>query len=179
VLAPTLALAAGDDDQAADHSSPTSRWQMRLALGDGAMRRPGSLTAGLNPSNASLMGDYYFGRSLAGLPSPGGFRATSGLIFGPRSLATNAAFTGSTAFSVGSFGALSSSRDFGDTATIPYLGFGYTGLKPHSGWRYDADLGLVAQNPGGLKQLRPQSLDDSVRDLRLAPLLQLGVSYSY
>jgi hypothetical protein len=183
VLAPAAAAAA-DDALAPEYgNSQTSRWQMRFALGDGAMRRPGFASTGLNPSNASLLGDYYFGRSLAGLPKPSGFRATSGLIFGPRALSTSAAFAGSSSFSVGSqlFGALpmSGAREAGDIATIPYLGVGYTGLKPRSGWRYDADLGLAAQSAGGLKQMRPQSLDDTVRELRLAPLLQLGVSYSY
>ena len=62
---------------------------------------------------------------------------------------------------------------------MPYLGVGYTGLKPHGGWRYNADLGLVAQSPGGMRLIGTQSLDDTIRELRLAPLVQLGVSYSF
>ena len=67
----------------------------------------------------------------------------------------------------------------GDNATLPYLGFGYTGLSARSGWSFSADLGLVAQTPGGIKVIRSQSLDDAVREMRLAPLLQLGVSYAF
>jgi len=59
------------------------------------------------------------------------------------------------------------------------MGVGYTGLSVRSGWSFSADLGLVAQNPGGLKLIRSQSLDDAVREMRLAPLLQFGVSYAF
>ena len=39
---------------------------------------------------------------------------------------------------------------------------------------------LIAQSPGGVLRLgRGQSLDDVVRELRLEPVLQLGVSYSF
>jgi hypothetical protein len=38
----------------------------------------------------------------------------------------------------------------------------------------------MALNPGsGLRLGRGQSLDDVVRDMRLTPVLQLGVSYSF
>ena len=66
-----------------------------------------------------------------------------------------------------------------EVATLPYMGVGYTGLSVRSGWSFSADLGLVAQNPGGLKLIRSQSLDDAVREMRLAPLLQFGVSYAF
>jgi hypothetical protein len=186
---------------AADGDSPTpsadqvswARWQGRLSLGTSTPAwRLGVEGNPYKLSNASLMGDYYFGHSLAG-DAPGrlgGFRATSGLIIGQRGILS----TGQPGFAAGnafSFG----SRLFGqtttpyapdapaDNATLPYLGFGYTGLSARSGWSFSADLGMVAQNPGNGRLGRVfgsgQTLDDAVRDMRLAPLVQLGVSYSF
>ena len=164
---------------------PWARWQGRLSLGTASPAwRPGAESTKV--SSASLMGDYYFGRSLVGPGSTGGFRATSGLIFGPRSSLTTGqpGPAAGNAFSIGSrlFGqaAMPYTGDTtGDNATLPYLGLGYTNLAARSGWSFSADLGLVAQTPGGIKVIRSQSLDDAVRELRLAPLLQLGVSYAF
>ena len=60
----------------------------------------------------------------------------------------------------------------------------HAACRRKSGWSFSADLGLVSQSPGnavrfGRRLRRPQSLDDVVRDMRLAPVLQLGVSYSF
>lgn len=169
---------------------PWARLQSRLSLGTRAAT-PGDAMAtqgiGNKLSSASLMGDYYFSRSLVGTGSSGGFRATSGLIFGPRSSPLSSgqptAAAGS-AFSVGSrlfgpYAAPLTNESPGENATLPYLGFGYTGLSARNGWSFSADLGLVAQQPTGLKLIRSQSLDDAVREMRLAPLVQLGVSYAF
>jgi len=165
---------------------PWARWQGRLSLGTASDAwRPGAESTRL--SGVSLMGDYYFGRSLAGPGSAGGFRATSGLVFGPRALLTSTGQPGLSAghsFSIGSrlFGQTAmpyTSDSTGDIATLPYVGVGYTGLSALGGWSFSADLGLVAQSPGGLKLVRTQSLDDAVRELRLAPLVQVGVSYAF
>ena len=69
---------------------PWARWQARLALGttpapqwrSGADLQDHRLSSGIG--SASLMGDYYFSRSLAAGGIASGFRATSGLIVGPR-----------------------------------------------------------------------------------------------
>jgi hypothetical protein len=68
-----------------------------------------------------------------------------------------------------------------DTPTLPYLGVGYTGLSPRGGWSFNADLGLMSLNPGNAGKLGRvfgggQSLDDTVRDMRWSPVVQLGVS---
>lgn len=166
---------------------PWARWQGRLSLGTTASDtwRPGLESTRVG--SVSLMGDYYFGRSLAGPGSAGGFRATSGLMFGPRALLTSTGQPGLSAghsFSIGSrlFGqtAMPYTNDAaGDNATLPYLGVGYTGLSAPGGWSFSADFGLLAQSPGGLKLVRSQSLDDAVREMRLAPLVQFGVSYAF
>ena len=183
---PTLANAADGDRLTLNPDQlPWARWQGRLSLGTEVQSwRPGLESN--RPTTASLMGDYYFGRSLVGPGSAGGFRATSGLIFGPRSsLSTGQpSLSAGSPFSIGSrlFGqtAMPYTNDSaGDNATLPYLGVGYTGLSAHSRWSFSADLGLVAQSPGGIKVIRNQSLDDAVREMRLAPLVQLGVSYAF
>ena len=173
IATPAMAL-EGDSLSLNPDQLPWARWQGRLSLGNATP---------IKVSSASLMGDYYFGRSLVGA---GGFRATSGLIFGPRTtLATGQPGPAAGgAFSIGSrlFGQSAmpyTSDTSGDNATLPYLGLGYTGLSARSGWSFSADLGLVAQTPGGIKVIRSQALDDAVREMRLAPLLQLGVSYAF
>ena len=185
---------AADGESAASGSGQLlpGRWQGRLLLGTAsAPWRPGADSPAPALSSASLMGDYYFSRWLTGPQTLGGFRATSGLIFGPRSLLGNGqgGFAAGGAFSIGT---RMTGRAFApyavdpaaDSATLPYLGFGYTGLSLHQGWSFSADLGLVAQNAGGTARLgrslyAGQSLDDAVRDLRMTPLLQLGASYSF
>lgn len=187
VLAGPAHAADGDRLTLNPDQLPWARWQGRLSLGTTTdnTARPGLEAKRL--SAASLMGDYYFGRSLAGPGSAGGFRATSGLIFGPRALLTSTGQPGLSAghsFSIGSrlFGqtALPSANDTaGDNATLPYVGVGYTGLSGAGGWSFSADLGLLAQTPAGLKLVRGQNLDDAVREMRLAPLVQVGVSYAF
>ena len=181
VAAPAMAL-DGDSVSLNPDQLPWARWQGRLSLGTTAASwRPGAEVGKV--SGASLMGDYYFGRSLVGPGSAGGFRATSGLIFGPRSsLATGQpSLLAGNAFSIGGrlFGQSAMPSTSGDSATLPYLGVGYTGASARSSWSFSADLGLVAQAPGGVKLIRSQSLDDAIRDMRLAPLVQLGVSYAF
>ncbi len=192
-LACVPALAADGDALTLNPDQlPWARWQSRLSLGTSTSSPnwlSGQSAYGQQTnkvSSASLMGDYYFGRSLVEPGNSGGFRATSGLIFGPRTSPLSSGqptLAAGNAFSIGSrlFGqnALPSSDANADNATLPYLGFGYTGLSARSRWSFSADLGLVAQQPGGLKMIRNQNLDDVVREMRLAPLVQLGASYAF
>lgn len=190
----TVPAFAADTDGAAPDSNrvPWARWQGRLLLGTtGTPWRLGVESPASRLSGGSLMGDYYFGRSWAGAGRLGGFRATSGLMFGPRgtlSAGLPSLATGN-AFSIGSrtLGAapLPNAADgASDSATLPYLGLGYTGLSVRGVWSFSADLGLMAQSQGATGRVGRfisggQSLDDAVRDMRLAPMLQLGVSYSF
>jgi len=201
VTVPVLAIDA-------DSLTPTletaawSRWQGRVSFAaTGPRWSSGSKefgNGGLHVGHAnainslSVMGDYYFARSLADLKSIGGFRATSGLIFGPRSqLSTSQPYMASAnSFSIGSrlFGQSSNPyavNAVDDTATLPYLGLGYTGLSARGAWRFNADLGIVTQglgsavNPGRMFGSGQRRLDESLRDLRLTPLFKLGASYSF
>ena len=67
-------------------------------------------------------------------------------------------------------------------ATVPYLGLGYNDRPLRSGWGFTADVGVMALRPsGGLRLDRGgvPTVDDVQRDLRLAPVLQLGASYAF
>ncbi|MEP7102395.1 MAG: hypothetical protein ABI781_17930 [Burkholderiales bacterium] len=185
----TAAIAA---DGAAPGQPTWARWQGRLSLGSTSTPwRLGADSPVPKFSSASLMGDYYFGRSLASPALLGGFRATTGLMVGPRSMfsAGQPSLTTGNPFSVGSrtFGqavAPYTSDPAGDAGTATYLGVGYTGLAVRSGWSFSADLGLLAQGAGaaarwGRSLNNSQSLDDAIRQMRMTPLLQLGASYSF
>lgn len=180
--------AEGDGLRAGTNQAPWARWQGRLSLVTAADPwRLGVEGRAVKLSSASVMGDYYFGRSLTGPNQLGGVRATSGLIFGPR----YALSTGQPGWATGgpiSIGSRSVGRApmpyasdaSSENATLPYLGIGYTGLSPRNGWGFSADLGLVGKTAGnGLRTGGGQSLDDTIRDMRMRPLLQLGASYSF
>lgn len=157
------------------------RWQARLGLTI-------SPASALDPAastmlqDARLFGDYYFTGSGFGPDRvSGGFRASGGLLSGPRSLTLGVPTLPSRQ---GSPFTLSSrigfSADAGEaSATVPYLGVGYTGMSARGGWGFTADIGLV---PSGVHLGRapgPGNLDDLLREIRLRPVVQLGVSYSF
>jgi hypothetical protein len=144
-------------------------------------------------SGTSLLGDYYFGRYSLREGDASGFRATTGLFLGSRlgpwSGQTPAALSGSLlSVERQSFSLLAppphADAAGPDAGTVPYLGLGYSGNSMQSGWGFNADLGLMALNPGSAVRLGRvfgggQTLDDAVRELRLSPLVQLGVARSF
>ncbi len=192
-LATTTAMAAEAEGRIADPDQGSwARWQGRLSLGTTTPAWAIGVEApALKLNSASLMGDYYFGRTLTGNTAVGGFRATSGLIIGARGVRSTGqpGLAAGNPFSIGSrlFGQTSmpyAGEAAGDSATVPYLGLGYTGLAVRSRLSFSADLGLVAQGPGNAVRFgrvfnTGQSLDEMIREMRLAPLLQLGVTYSF
>lgn len=172
-------------------ASTFGRWQARLQLSsfeasptlDGARAPSGRLYS------ANLLGDYYLTGSGLGRSVQGGLRATGGLLLGPLSLSqSNSGLAlGSQAYSLSpnfayghrSFGLSSTYNDRLDPhASLSYLGIGYTGQGVHSGWGFSADFGLISS---GLRlgNTRPAGVDDLIRDIRLQPVFQLGLSYSY
>lgn len=144
----------------------TSGWSADPALSDG-----------LNLQRAAL-GNIYFSR-FAGLRATGGMlglsRATAGrlLVNGGSNLPLNLDRPGTaTGFE-------------GPAQALPYLGLGYSSrwltgpTSAASAWGVSADLGLMAASPRSAVRLGQQGLDDTLRELRLAPMLQFGVSYTY
>jgi hypothetical protein len=146
-----------------------------MSLGD-----PGA-AAIRNVQGGSLLGDYIFAA-----PAYGSFRATSGLLLGspggaPMLNAAPMARLGVTVLDLGSLGGGGLAE--GPT-TLPYLGMGYSSPALWRSLSVSADVGLVAGRPAGLSglgraMLGSQGMDAAVRELRLAPVLQLGVRYSF
>lgn len=137
------------------------QWQARLALG-GTHLVPVSLVDRGGLSTSAVLGDYYFDAPGLRLPaSMGGLRATSGLL------------------STSLRGPLGVSSE-----TQPYLGIGYTGLAIKGRWGLTADLGLALENTAGATRLGRavfgnQGFDSALRELRLSPVLQLGMRYAF
>lgn len=184
-FAADLAAAASDD-------SAWPRWQGRLSLGSSApLPRPGEATRieAYQPPALSLMGDYYLTRSGWGFTESGGFRATSGLVLGhgARTLLSLSAAPSRQGLSVqqhrlGARAAASWPGADREAATSAYLGLGYTGIT-RSGWGFTADVGVLSRHPDvdrlGRAAAGTQNLDDTLRALRLSPLVQMGVSYAF
>lgn len=163
---------------------PWARWQGRFAIGveaPGWRREWGvSQGSGLKPRGLSLMGDYYFSRSLHEDGGASGFRATSGLVIGARPTL----WIGPTGRGGGvlSLERRTLADPYVETGALPYLGVGYSGLTGRGGWSFSADFGLVAGSPSvrfGRSAASAAALDEQLRDLRLSPVLQVGASYSF
>jgi hypothetical protein len=176
-------LRLGDAAQSQQDAWP--RWQARFGLTTtGTPVEAGNrwqLSAG------QLLGDYYWsGLRPVGVGHSGGFRATSGLLLGQRSIALGTP-------------ALASSQGLGLTVSrgsrlsngpfeaheawtaVPYFGIGYSGVSLRGGWGFTADLGLAGTS-GGLHArsgLGSQGAEDLLRELRLTPVLQFGASYAF
>ncbi len=174
----THAVSGGEGLVADPDRVPWARFQARVLPSTAAPGWRSELApmerTGLRVASLGLLGDVYFGRpSIEANSAPRGFRATSGLIVGARQPLLGASALAPVSGEPGS-----------DHTTVPYLGVGYSSLVAKSGWSFSADLGVVSRSPGNVVRLGrvfngAQSLDDVVRDMRLAPHVQLGVSYSF
>lgn len=185
------AVAAGEGLRARLEDSAWARWQGRLTLATAAPSWKASLsegeTVGIRVSGVTLSGDYFFSAGHADRPGLGGLRATTALIVGPRAQATSTPPGWGVAGFERRWGAapvIAAAIEPANVASLPYLGLGYTGLSARMRWSFSADLGLVALYPGNVTQMGrvmggSQSMDDLLRELRLAPLFQMGVSYSF
>ncbi|MCW5632170.1 MAG: hypothetical protein KIT17_02445 [Rubrivivax sp.] len=130
----------------------------------------------------SVLGDY-----VIATPNFGNFRATSGVMLGspagaPVLSATPLARVGVSVYDNGSAGYGAPAAD--GPATLPYVGLGYSSASLWRSLSLSADVGWVAGRPAGLSGLGRamygnQSLEAAVRELRLAPVLHLGVRYSF
>jgi hypothetical protein len=143
--------------------------------------------SGYAPAGASVGGDYYFSKNLVDAAAPpSGFRASGALLIRQpgvslSDLAWSSRATTSLALPLRQ--PYASMADSGVSA-MPYLGIGYSDYSLKTGWGFWADIGLVVQSPGnalGMTRVMSgsQSLDDLVRELRLSPMLQMGVNYSF
>lgn len=178
-----------------DHT-PWPRWQGRVAIDANTplwrselLRYP---AAGLKAQGLGVVGDYYFASAPLGSRGAGGFRATSGILLGSARTSLGALpVNGSgSALTLGrrnvtlASGLSENEAGAWSHQLVPYLGLGYSGLTGRSGWGFAADLGVmgVAPNAGvrlGRAAPGAPTVDDLLRDLRFAPVIQFGVSYSF
>ena len=134
-----------------------------------------------------VLGDYYFSRTRLGdgLVSSG-FRATSGLLLGQRSMALGApALANGQGVNLTVLRQTRTAVAGSDSANeawsaVPYVGVGWSGISQRGGWGVSADFGFAGRSLGnsGLRA-GTQGVDDLLRELRLTPLLHLGVSYAF
>jgi hypothetical protein len=186
LLCSTSSLTWAEGLQWRADQEPWPKLQARVSL---ALGNPAFASLSLPSGNAGLqggriLGDYYFGdiKDVGGRGFSGGFRATSGLWLSTRGISLSQPSVPRAGLPL-SVTQLSLSPNAGDpTADVShgaaYLGVGYTGLSPKGGWGFTADLGVLAGG-GGLRVARSVLPDESTRDFRLTPVLQLGVSYSF
>jgi hypothetical protein len=163
------------------------RREMRLGV-SGMARRLGDRAFGWDAPavptrllSATVLGDFYLGDS-------GGLRATGGLLLGRRDgpWGTTPRLGGSAQqayipLAMGGAETQAQPADSPGSRKVPYLGLGYSTPAWSSGWGFSADLGLMALQPGALGQGLPgqRGVDEILRDLRLTPTLQFGVSYAF
>ena len=180
VLAATSGHAA-DGLYASRLDSVWPQWQARVQLqtssllpfGGGAVQE---ITGG------AVLGDY-----LLLQPSFGAFRATAGLVAG--SLAGAPLYKAlpgqAMGWSVQGNGLQPRLLAVADApAPLPYLGLGFSAAPLGSGFSFSADFGLVSQSPGssielGRALLGNQGVERAFRELRLSPMAQLSVRYSF
>jgi hypothetical protein len=159
------------------------RWQARVGLAatDADAQRLGTADSAL------VLGDYYFARLNFG-SSSGGLRATGGVLIGASTAARTSALADSSVLRAGrglnltflrSQRAPSSNASFAELApaslgATPYLGVGWSSSSLTGAWGLSADLGFTAG-----RGAPSRSLDELLRDLRLAPVMNLGVSYAF
>ena len=162
------------------------RFQARVGLTASVSADAGNAAG--QPQAGVVLGDYYFSQVRFGMRDvSGGFRATSGLLLGQRSLMLGTPaltsgqgvnFTLSRQHRMGSASGEALSEGW---SAVPYVGVGWSGVSVRGGWGLSADLGLAGRSSGGLRvnQNAGQALDDVLREWRLTPVIHLGVSYAF
>jgi hypothetical protein len=140
--------------------------------------------ATLRRSGWQLLGDYHF-RTIGGLRATGGLLGSSTR---PAALAPNLPAASRMQMRRGSHQGLGEMAASGrlwqgesEASTATYLGLGYSVGNPAAGWGLSADLGLRASRE--TTEVRLGQGDNTSADwpqtLRLRPMLQFGVSYSF
>ncbi len=167
-------------------------WQGRMSL---SVQVPllrtdfGTVAAsGLQVKSISLMKDYYLTGPLIGNGLEGGMHTTGGLIVSPGSRSVGTGGSGLTMLERHSAGRgagmLNGDMPADASATVPYVGIGYVGESVRGRWSFSADVGLMSLAAGNVVKFGgvfngSQSFDGVTRELRLAPVMQMGLSYSF
>lgn len=163
LLACSAPALAGGGGLVASPDSLVPRWQARVeidtlptfGLWGGVPLGPSSMV-----QMTRLLGDYRLDTLRLG--QTGGLRLTGGLLLNSRLPIAGADPRGA----------------------WPYFGIGYANSGVRGDWGITADVGLAAQNPGAVGRFGGVfngrlDLNDALRDLRLQPMIRLGVTYSF
>ena len=179
-FAAAASVAAAQDGLSLKPSPPA---EQKLQLGPVQLGLLVSLP-GSSP-RAQLFGDYYLtGPGFGQGDIAGGLRLTSGLAIGPRR-ATQGLPPVRLGEGLRSAPGLQLGPDQENSrVALPYLGLGYTSLSAREGWGFSADIGLGGLAPGerlrlGRSNPTAAQVENVLNALRLAPVLQLGVSYAF
>ena len=148
---------------------------------------PLSSWAATAPMALSLGSDYYFSRQLLDDLTPrSGFRASGALLIRQPGVSLSELAWSARSIHRPTAGLATGPYDPAaqGLSAMPYLGLGYSEQSLKTGWGFWADIGLVVQSPGqalgvGRVLWGGQSAEDLVRELRLSPMMQLGVNYSF
>jgi hypothetical protein len=126
----------------------------------------------------SVLGDYTFAS-----PAYGSFRASGGLMIGSQGGAPLFAASAGPRLGLGVQGGSYGAAAGNDTA-LPYLGLGFSGAAWRNAISITADFGLVAEHAGaagdvGRALFGSQGMDSALREMRLSPVFQVGVRYTF
>jgi hypothetical protein len=163
------------------------QWQARITLlttGGTALALAPLSDSGAAPGGlrgGALVGDYVFAT-----PAYGQFRASGGLLSGHLGgLPLASALAGPRlGVAVQRSVAPAWAQGADAPATLPYIGLGFSGAVGLVGLSLTADLGLVAARPEaaialGRALFGNQGMERSLSELRLSPVMQLGVRYTF
>ncbi len=167
------------------------QWQARLtwqvapgaagALGGPYALAPLASEPGLRESRvatgASLLGDV-----LLAEPFFGRFHASGGLLLG--SVAGAPLRTQAAGARLGVSLAVAEAAPADAAWAVPYLGLGFSSQWLGPAWAMTADIGWVAERPGAFGQFGRALFGNAGaaaawRELRVAPVLQLGLRYAF
>lgn len=161
------------------------QWQARISVQSATLSpltlsqlfEGGTQQRGLQ--GGALLGDYYFAS-----PAFGSFRASGGLLLGLQGGApVGVASAGSRlGLSLSSGGSLVSTPGAEGAGAATYLGLGFTSLAWRSSLALTADVGMVADRSAigvGRAIFGNQGMDNTLREMRLSPMLQLGLRYTF
>jgi hypothetical protein len=152
-LALPLAALAGDGLVAPSAETLWPQLQARITVQSGALP-PLALSAALDRAGPRASGSAaLLGDYVFAAARFGSFRASGGLVLGHGGWGSEAA------------------------ASQPYLGLGFTSLTLLDGLSITADLGWVSEQPRAL--FGNQGAQAALREMRIAPVMQLGLRYAF
>lgn len=189
-----LALLLGGPARAGEGLMPTDNdwlWpqvQARLVLQTASLTPVSLARAGADPAatNRGIFGAALFGDYVFATPGFGNLRATSGLLLGAQGGAPLWQQAGLPRLSVNAMdlGGLPVAGSLESAPASPYLGLGISSPIGWRSWSLTADIGWVAGRPSGVAGfgralLGNGPLEAAWREMRLSPVVQMSMRYSF